>query len=193
MFDSDDSADKIQYVIISTDNALSGDTISFTSTAGTPQTQTIITIEEVCEPKYDAIRGIFYNKYGALQTMWFPNKSTEKQTSKSESYNANTIDYDTPNVSYSVYQHNKKRFNIVSGKTINVNTSLLDELFNAIVKELLYSESCWLEQPKENRLDTRPVNLLTKNFTRKTSVNNKVDIQYNLDFEYSYEQINNVR
>ena len=190
--DSDDSADKIQYVIISTDNALSGDTITFTSTQGTPTT-TVVTIEEVCEPKYDAIRGIFYNKFGALQTMWFPNKSTEKQTSKSESYNANTIDYDTPNVSYSVYQHNKKRFNIVSGKTINVNTSLLAELFNEIVKQLLYSESCWLEQPKGNDLVTRPVNLLTKNFTRKTSVNDKVEIQYNLDFEYSYEQINNVR
>lgn len=192
IIDSDDSRDKIQYVVISTNNALSGDTITFTSTQGTPTT-VVITIEEVCEPKYDAIRGIFYNKFGALQTMWFPNKSKEKQTSRSESYNANTINYDAPNVEYSFFKHNKKRFNIVSGKTISVNTSLLDELFNIVIKELLYSESCWLEKPLGNTLETRPVNLLTKNFTRKTSVNDKVDVQYNLDFEYSYEQINNVR
>ena len=91
--DSDDTADKIQYIVISTDNAVSGDTITFTSTSGPLQTQTI-TIEEVCEPKFDAYRGAFYNKFGAIQTMWFPNKSIINTSTKSESYNANIIDYE---------------------------------------------------------------------------------------------------
>ena len=34
--DSDDSADKIQYLIIDTENAMTGDTITFTSTTGMP-------------------------------------------------------------------------------------------------------------------------------------------------------------
>ncbi|BCV04739.1 MAG: hypothetical protein CM15mV90_040 [uncultured marine virus] len=56
--DSDDSGDKIQYLIISTTNAVTGNTITVTSTTGLAQSVTI-TIEEICEERFDRIRGYF--------------------------------------------------------------------------------------------------------------------------------------
>ena len=83
--DSDDSADKIQYLVISTQNALSGNTITITSTSGNSQTVTL-TIEEICEERFDRIRGIFYNKFGALQTLWLTKKSTISTKIQSENF-----------------------------------------------------------------------------------------------------------
>ena len=50
--DSDNSDDKIQYIIITSDFINTGDTITVTSTVGPSQTQ-VITLEEICEPRYD--------------------------------------------------------------------------------------------------------------------------------------------
>ena len=191
--DSDDSADKIQYVVISTDNAVTGDTITFTSTTGALQTTTI-TIEEVCEPRYDAFRGIFYNRYGALQTFWFPKKSAKANNIKNEQYNANTIVFDDGAVSYSTKKHTTKRFNVIGRNSINLNTSLLQECYNVAVKDLLLSEQVWLEYPlSTGNLTTAPVILQTKSLVEKTSANDKALIQYNMDFDFAFETINNVR
>ena len=191
--DSDDSADKIQYVVISTDNAVTGDTITFTSTTGALQTTTI-TIEEVCEPRYDAFRSIFYNRYGALQTFWFPKKSTKTNIIKNEQYNANTIVFDNGPVKYSTEKHMTKRFNVIGRNAINLNTSLLQECYNVAVKDLLLSEQVWLEYPTSpTNLATTPVIIQTKNLVDKTSANDKALIQYNIDFEFAFETINNVR
>ena len=192
--DSDDTADKIQYIVISTDNAVTGETITFTSTSGPLQVQTI-TIEEVCEPKYDAYRGIYYNKFGALQTMWFPQKSVFKTNQKASSFNANTIDYEAPGVQYSTFKHTKKRFDVIASQSVKLNTSLLSECYNEPIEQLLMSESVWLEYPNNlsNGLKTSPVILKTSGLVRKVGVNDKVAIQYGIDFDFAFEKINNVR
>lgn len=192
--DSDDSKDKIQYVIITTANALNGDTITFTSTQGT-QTQTVITVEEVCEPKFEPVRSAFYNKFGALQTMWFPLKHTITTRAKSESFNSNTIDYGgtSPIPTYSIWEHNKKKFNIIATQGISVNTTLLKDCYNEPIEQMLMSESIWIARLIDGIYKTRPVFLTTSNIVRKTGINDKAMIQYKLDFEFAYEKINNVR
>lgn len=195
--DSDDTADKIQYIVISTDNAVTGDTITFTSTSGPLQTQTI-TIEEICEPKFDAYRGAFYNKFGAIQTMWFPNKSIINTSAKSESYNSNIINYDAvgenpAGVEYSTFRHSKKRFNVIATQGVKLNTSLLSDCYNEPIEQILMSESIWVEFPENGSIKTRPVILKTSSQIRKTGTNDKVMIQYGFDFDFAYEKINNVR
>jgi len=186
--DSLNSADKIQYIIITSDFINTGDTITVTSTVGPSQTQ-VITLEEICEPRYDTIRGIFYNKFGALQTMWLTKKSTITTKVKSEEFKRNTIDFSgTP--AYSIYKHNKKKFNIKANQSIDTNTTLLDECLNEPIEQMLMSEQIWLE---DSQLDTLPVNLTTNSITRKTGVNDKAMIQYGLGFEYAFDKINSVR
>ena len=187
--DSDDSGDKIQYLIISTTNAVTGNTITVTSTTGLAQSVTI-TIEEICEERFDRIRGIFYNKFGALQTMWLTKKSTIKTNVKAENFKRNTIDFTTSPPSYSIYKHNKKRFNVQASQSIETNTTLLNECLNEPIEQLLMSEQVWLEN---DALETSPVNLTTNSIVRKTGVNDKAMIQYGLNFDYAFEKINSVR
>jgi hypothetical protein len=186
--DSDNSDDKIQYIIITSDFINDGDTITVTSTVGPSQTQ-VITLEEICEPRYDTIRGIFYNKFGALQTMWLTKKSTITTKVKSEEFKRNTIDFNgIP--AYSIYKHNKKKFNIKANQSIDTNTTLLDECLNEPIEQMFMSEQIWLE---DSQLDTLPVNLTTNSITRKTGVNDKAMIQYGIGFEYAFDKINSVR
>ena len=73
----EDSMEKIVYIRVTPTLTLqSGDTISVVSTkTGFEQSYTI-TLEAVCEPKYQQLQVIFYNKFGAMQIMPFFKKST---------------------------------------------------------------------------------------------------------------------
>tara|TARA_A200000159_G_scaffold60797_1_gene56310 strand:+ start:4315 stop:5466 length:1152 start_codon:yes stop_codon:yes gene_type:complete len=186
--DSDDSDDKIQYIIISSNNLITGNTITVTSTTGPAQTQ-VITLEEICETRFDPIRSIFYNKFGALQTMWLTKKSTTETKVKSEEFKRNTVDF-SGNPAYSVFKHNKKRFNVKANQSIETNTTLLNECLNEPIEQLLMSEQVWLE---DGALNTAPVNLKTQSLKRKIGVNDKVNIQYTLNFDYAFDKINSVR
>ena len=188
--DSDDSADKIQYVIISSDNAVTGETITFTSTVGNAQTQTI-TVFEICEPRYEAFRGIFYNKFGALQTFWFPKKSIVKTDAKSEEYKAIDINYSNATTNfYNTAKHNKKRFDVIAKQMITLNTGLIDECLNDPIEQLLMAEQIWIE---DAALSTFPVIIRFNSLTRKTGVNNKAETNHTIEFEFAYDTIQNVR
>lgn len=187
--DSDDSSDKIYYLIITTDNANTGDIITINSTVGPSQSVTLV-LNEVCEPKYEAYRGIFYNKFGALQSFWFPTKNVIRTKTKAQDYKTNTIDIGLGAFSYSEYRHNIKKLNVVANQSINLNTTLLDECLNEPIEQLLVSEQIWIE---DEDLVTDPVILRSSDLIRKTGVNNKVEIQYNLNFDFAYEKIQNVR
>ncbi len=184
--DSDDSADKIQYIILTSDFLNTGETITVTSTVG-PSQQQVLTLNEICEPKFEPIRGIFYNKWGALQSYWFSKKSTVTTSTKSESFKRNTIDF-TGTPAYSIYKHNKQRFNVVADQKINVNTPLQGDCLNEPLEQMIMSEYIWLEDESS----TKPVLIKTESVKRLTGVNDKM-IQYSVDFDYAYSKINMVR
>lgn len=192
--DSDDSASKIYYLIIDTANVSDGDTITVTSTStvGPSQTESI-TISYICENRFDAIRAIFYNKFGALQDIWFPKKSTINTSVTDQRFNRNMIDYSTSPVSYSIYKHNKKRFDVIANQSITLNTSLIDECLNEPIEQMLMSEQIWLEFPTSTGVEVKPVVIKTSSQTRKTGVNDKAMIQYTVDFDFAYNKINDIR
>lgn len=183
--DSDDSDDKIQYLIIESDYATDGDTITITSTQGSSQT-TVITLRELCDPKYTPIRMIFYNKYGALQDVYANKKSTSDLKIKDENYKTNT--FDLASLTYSTNSPTVQRFRVQANESVNVNTDFYVEEMNEPIKQMLLSENIWLE------IDGEIIPALVKDttFKQKTHVNDKL-IQYSFNFEYAFDHIQNVR
>jgi hypothetical protein len=186
--DSDDSADKIQYVIISSDAAVTGDTITFTSTNGEAQVQTVKLVE-ICEPRFEKFRAVFYNKFGALQSFWLSKKSVISTSIKSENYESNTLDTSGVDVSYGILKHSKKRFQVKANQSIKTNTPLIDDTQNEPIEQMLMSEQVWLEKTEG---DTLPVVVKTSSLIRKTSLNDKM-VQYSVDFDYAFDKINSIR
>ena len=187
---NNDTFDKIYYLILTTDNALTGDTITITSTSGNAQS-VVLTLNEVCEPKFEAYRSIYYNKFGALQSFWFPTKHTINTKTKSKDYKSTVIDATkTTGPTYSLYKHNKKRFQVEANQSIQLNTALLNECLNDPIEQLLTSEQVWLEDAS---LEVSPVILTSSQLKRKTGVNDKAQIQYTLDFDFAFDHIQNIR
>ena len=182
------SQDKIGYIRIANTNALSdGDTI-VVSTAKVNYVQTkTITLREICEPKYDFLEVIFYNKYGALQILPFHKKSTESIKINPESYKRNLMDF-VNDPTYSKEKHQIRQFHVTGKESIQINTGFIDESYNEVMKQLMLSEQTWIYDGTE----VKPITLNTKSLQYKTSVNDKL-INYTIDFEYSFNKINDIR
>ena len=186
--DSTNSTDKIVYIRVTpTTTLVSGDTITVSTTKSNYTQSVTLTLEEICEPKYDYINLVFYNKYGALQQMPFNKKSIEKLTTTSQRYKKNTIDLSgTPR--YNTAKHQTRQFQMQGTETITVNSGFIDETFNEVIRQLLMSEQVWLD----NGTSVKPVVLDTNSLTFKTSVNDKL-INYTLNLSYAYNKINDIR
>ena len=182
--DTNDSNDKIQYLSI-TGNVEDGDTITITSTQGNLQYD-VITLKELCDPKYTPIRLIFYNKYGALQDVYVNKKSTLSVNVTDEQFNINTFNLDT--LSYSVNDPTMQRFNVQAKESIQVNTDFIVEDLNEPIKQMLVSENVWID----NGTNILPVIIKDTSFKEKTHVNDKL-IQYSFNLEYAFNHIQNVR
>ena len=183
--DNGNTDQKIQYIRISSSEELAdGDTITITSeTGGT----TVITLEEVCEPKYQPLNIIFYNKFGALQNIWFFKKSVTTLGTTSENYKANIMNFDsTP--TYSTTSPQYQVFNKQGRENIRCSTGFIDEQYNEVIKQLMLSEQVWID----NGTDVLPVAVASNSLEFKKGVNDKL-IDYTLDFQYAFDKINSVR
>jgi hypothetical protein len=187
--DDGNSNQKIQYLnITGTENLSDGDTINITN--GVYSYTTIITLKEICEPRYTPVRVIFYNKYGALQDIWCNKKSIKNLTTTSNRFNRNIIEFasSVPTASYNVYKHSSMRFNVKANESITLNTDFLVEDLNDPIQQLLMSESVWID----DGTTVSPVVIKTSSLTEKTTVNDRL-IQYTFDFDYAFDKIQNVR
>ena len=92
--DNGNTNQKIQYLIITDTESLNdGDYVTISSTnASYPDV--IIKLNKVCEPKFTPLSAIFYNKYGALQNLWFFKKSMTNISISSSKFKNNIIDFD---------------------------------------------------------------------------------------------------
>jgi hypothetical protein len=183
---TNDSSEKIQYIRISSSEYLQdGDTITITSGVGGPTT--VITLEEICEPKYTPLNVIFYNKFGALQNIWFFKKAVTSLSTTQESYKADIMNFDsTPTYSTSSPQY--QIFNKNGREGISMNTGFIDEQYNEVIKQLMLSEQVWID----NGTNVLPATLISNSLSFKTNVNDKL-IDYTLEFEYAFDKVNSVR
>lgn len=148
-----------------------------------------IKVNTIQECKYDPKKITFVNKLGALQDMYFFKKSVEKMTVKKESYKANIISsfgtYDKSN-------HVNRDFNIVSSESISLSSGFVSEEYNEVFKQLMLSEKVWITNVLDTVEQVLPINVKTSNITYKTSLNDKL-VEYTIEFDKSYDVINNIR
>lgn len=139
------------------------------------------TIKDEC--KFPLINCIFKNKFGVWQTIPFNKLSKKTQDFTNESYNGLISNYG----SYALNKHTKQTFNVNGKEKVTVNTDFIPEEYNLLFTELMLSEFIYLEENGE----VLPVNLVKNSFEKKTKLNNKL-IQYSMDFEYSFNLLNNI-
>lgn len=161
------------------------DRVVVTGTDGT-QTINIKTIEEC---KYEPKKVTFVNKFGVLQDMFFFKKSVESMDVQKESYKANTRNEFNE---YSKSSHVNRDFNIVAKESVTLSSGYLSEEYNEVFKQLMLSEKVWVTNVTDTEVQVLPINVKTSNITYKTSVNNKL-VEYTIEFDNSFDTINNIR
>lgn len=138
-----------------------------------------IYIELIEECKFPVKVVQFINRFGVFETVHFYKASKETISVESKDFkNAYTN-----GLSYGVNKHQIKQYNKKTNKTVNIETGFLTPYYNETMQELLQSEFVWV--------DGKPVNVTSNSLELKTRVIDKL-ISYSIDFEYAYDEINNV-
>jgi hypothetical protein len=145
---------------------------------------TVIKVIEIECTKHTPVKVYFRNKYGAYQEIWFFGRSTEISGANKEKYKRNikTIDY------YDTTKHVDTIMNVTSSTKRVLNTGFYPESFNEVFKQLILSDKVWIYENDQNI----PVNINNSELRHKTSLADKL-INYEFEFEYAFNEINNIR
>ena len=147
-----------------------------------------INVETLQECKYEPKKVTFVNKFGALQDMYFFKKLVESMNVEKESYKSNILNAS----SYNSYNHVYRDFNVVGKESVTLSSGFLDEEYNKVFKEMMLSEKVWITNVTESGEQVLPINVKTGDITYKTSLNDKL-VQYTIQFDKSFDTINNIR
>lgn len=137
-----------------------------------------INVDEVCEPKYTPIVCTFINRFGGWQYLTFFKSNSTAIDTKGNDYKMLPSSWN-----YDPLKGQKHSFNRDGMQTVKANTGWVDESYNELIQDLMLSETILL--------DDKPVILKTQGTTLKSSLNDK-NINYEVEFEYSFSLINNV-
>jgi hypothetical protein len=129
--------------------------------------------------RYEPVLCDFVNKYGAWQRTWFYAASNNTLSVENTKYNLMQSTF--PN--YNTLEGQTKSFNTNGKNSIKVNTDWVDESYNELLKQLMLSERILINSLSAT-LKTQSTELF-KNINQKT-------INYQLEFEFAYNVINNV-
>jgi len=153
------------------------------------QDDVVITLKKVEECRFSPSRIIFYNKYGALQDLWFFKKSMTDISVKSEKFKNNILDLgvDSAAPSYAVTKHEEKQFLVNAKESVMLNTGFYPEDHNELVRQMMLAEMTWVDDTSS----VLPVNLKSNSLQFKKSVNDKL-ITYSIQFDYAFDKINNI-
>lgn len=149
-------------------------------------------VEVVTECIYSPIKITFLNRHGVLQDFYSYKVSKETIKSTSDKYSRSVLKESVVNnipiVSFSTTEHNTVNYNKQATKSIELNTGYIPEDNNVIIEEMTESEYIWLTV--DNVII--PVNLSTKSVPLLTKINDQL-IKYKLNFDYSYNEVQNIR
>ena len=151
-------------------------------TGGSTET---ITIEEQPCNRFTNLPLVFVNKSGALQKVNFFLKSLESVNVEKEEFKTNTL---TTGATYSINAHQYKNRNINSRETIVLNTGYVNDSYNQVIEEILFTKRCWLF--KDNQYS--PVIPQDKSVQFKTSLNDRL-ANYTMTFNFAFDKINTIR
>ena len=129
------------------------------------------------ECKYDVITIDFVNKYGAWQKAWFYKASTNNIETTGTEYNLLSA-----NTAYNVNVGSRKVFNVNGTESIKVNSGWVNDNYAETIQQILLSERILV--------NGKPAKMKTKGFEKQKQINTKM-INYQLEFDYAYDIINN--
>jgi len=132
----------------------------------------------ICEIKYTPVLCQFINRFGGWQFLTFYKAQTNNINVTKTKFNLLPND-----VNYNVKRGQTKSFNINGMQKVTLNTGFVDENYSDLIQDLLLSNTILL--------DGKPVQVTSESADLKTSLRDK-NINYTIDFEYSYNLINNV-
>jgi hypothetical protein len=131
------------------------------------------------ECKYTPVIIDFVNKYGAWQREFFFKASNDTLSVENTEYNL----LQTDSFNYNTLEGQRKVFNANGKKSIKVNTGWVYENWKEVLKQIMLSERILI--------DNKPAKINTKSTELFKSINTK-QINYSLDFEFTYDVINSV-
>ena len=152
-------------------------TLTLTPATGSP-TVYVFNTYPIEECKYTTVRCSFINRYGGWKDIIFFKAQTNNIAVKGTDYKLtqSAINYNTAIGQF-------KTFNTNGKQTIKLNTGWIDENYSELITDLLLSETVLL--------DGKPVTVKTQGSDLKTSLKDKL-INYEMEFEYAYNLINDV-
>ena len=151
-----------------------GNTLTITYNSTTFQYRVI----PICEPKYAPVICSFINRFGGWQFLTFFKTRIDNINVKGSNYNLlqNSIDYNTS-------KGQSKSFNINGKQSVKLSSGFVPENYSDLIQDLLLSETVLL--------DGLPVEVKTQGTTLKTSLIDR-NINYEIEFDYAFNLINNV-
>jgi hypothetical protein len=152
-------------------------TITYTPATGSPTVKTFFTYP-IEECKYTPVLCDFVNRYGGWQTLTFFKQQTNTIAVKGTDYKLTqtAINYNTAIGQF-------KTFNTNGKQTVKLNTGFVDENYSELITDLLLSETVLL--------DGKPVTVKSQSSDLKTTLKDK-NINYEIEFEYAFNLINDV-
>jgi len=142
------------------------------------QSEYVYKVIPICEPKYEPVICSFINRFGGWQFLTFFKAQTNNINVKGSSFNLlqDSINYNTS-------KGQSKSFNINGKQSVKLSSGFVPENYSDLIQDLLLSETVLL--------DGKPAEVKTQSTTLKTSLQDR-NINYEIEFDYAFNLINNV-
>ena len=153
-----------------------------------------------CEIKYEPIQLAYISKYGTWNYATFFKRSEEPIDVTSQQYR--TITGNVQNGAYRYGLHNPmyKKYNTNGKRRLTINSGFVAEEFKEVMEQIMLSEYVLVVADSTVTKDgstytytanngTVAANVSTNSLVKKKSVNDKL-IDYTLDLEYAFDEIN---
>ena len=141
-------------------------------------TDFVYKVTPICEPKYSPVICSYINRFGGWQFLTFFKTRIDNINVKGSNYNLLPTSID-----YNVQSGQSKSFNTNGKQSVKLSSGFVPENYSDLIQDLLLSETVLL--------DGLPVEVKTQSTTLKTSLQDK-NINYEIEFDYSFNLINNV-
>lgn len=141
-------------------------------------TDFVYNVKPICEPKYSPVICSYINRFGGWQFLTFFKTRIDNINTKGTSYNQLQ-----ESINYNVSKGQSKSFNINGKQSVKLSSGFVPENYSDLIQDLLLSETVLL--------DGLPVEVKTQATTLKKSLQDR-NINYEIDFEYAFNLINNV-
>ena len=140
---------------------------------------TATNVEETCEPILEPQLVQFVNRYGGLDFIWFFKMRTDSISTESKDYKLLQ-----PNLNYDTTIGQNAKYNFNGKQSVRMNTGFVNENYNELIQDLILSEKVWI--------NSIPAIVKSTGTEFKTQIRNK-NINYEIEFEYAFDLINNMQ